>query len=41
MSRVKVAVIGSGGIGSDVLIEVLRSSETLEMAAMVGIDPAS
>ena len=39
--RWPVAVIGSGNIGTDLMIKVMRKATHLEMAVMVGIDPES
>ncbi|MFJ9434448.1 acetaldehyde dehydrogenase (acetylating) [Streptomyces sp. NPDC101490] len=37
----KAAVIGSGNIGTDLLIKIIRGSGNVTAAAMIGIDPGS
>ena len=39
--KTRVAIIGSGNIGTDLMIKIMRLSQTLEMGALVGIDPES
>ncbi len=40
MEKIKVAIIGPGNIGSDLMYKVMRS-DLIEMGAMIGIDPES
>ena len=40
-NRTPVAIIGSGNIGTDLMIKVLRHARHLRMGAMVGIDAGS
>lgn len=39
--KTKVAIIGSGNIGTDLMIKIMRLSDVLEMGAFVGIDAES
>ena len=41
MGKTNVAIIGSGNIGTDLMIKIMRLSNVLEMGAFVGIDPES
>jgi acetaldehyde dehydrogenase len=41
VTKVKAAIIGSGNIGSDLMIKMLNNPQHMELAAVVGIDPSS
>lgn len=41
VGKVKAAIIGSGNIGTDLMMKMLKYPQNMELAAVVGIDPAS
>ena len=41
MQQTNVAIIGSGNIGTDLMVKVMRHGKALRMATMVGVDPNS
>jgi len=41
MAKLKCAIIGSGNIGTDLMMKVVHTARNLEMGALVGIDPDS
>ncbi|MFG1377794.1 acetaldehyde dehydrogenase (acetylating) [Xanthobacter autotrophicus] len=41
MKKISCAIIGSGNIGTDLMIKIMRTSRHLELGALVGIDPNS
>jgi len=41
MTTVKAAIIGSGNIGTDLMMKMIKYPQSLQLAAVVGIDPNS
>ena len=41
MERVKAVIIGSGNIGTDLMMKMIKYPQNMELAAVAGIDPAS
>ncbi|MCP1145927.1 acetaldehyde dehydrogenase (acetylating) [Lysinibacillus endophyticus] len=41
MAKVKVAILGSGNIGTDLMYKILKNDGNMELALVAGIDPKS
>jgi acetaldehyde dehydrogenase len=41
MGKVKAAIIGSGNIGTDLMIKMIKYPQKMQLVAVAGIDPAS
>src|SRR5882757_4313351 len=41
MGKVKAAIIGSGNIGTDLMVKMIKYPQKMQLVAVVGIDPAS
>lgn len=41
LAKLKAAILGSGNIGTDLMIKILRNGSNLEMGVLVGVDPES
>jgi len=41
MARIKTAIIGSGNIGTDLMVKMVKNQINMELAVVVGIDPDS
>ncbi len=41
MTKVKAAIIGSGNIGTDLMMKMIKYPQNMELAVVVGIDPDS
>jgi acetaldehyde dehydrogenase len=41
MAKLKAAILGTGNIGTDLMVKIMRRSALLEVGAFVGVDPSS